>query len=59
MEEDKLTDNEIHSVINTMVFYNRTDGYIARISGRITFFDMMPSYGAAPITLEQLQKINN
>jgi hypothetical protein len=58
--EDKLTVEEVESVLQTMQFYRRLSGYISRnAEGRLLFYDSEPSFGGCYVTIEQIKDIIN
>ncbi len=54
-EEKTITLQDLRNVLNKMLFYKRSWGYMAQdISGNLCFFDSEPSFGGAYITKEDI-----
>lgn len=55
--ERKVTKADLESVLRTMLFYNRADGYMAFVENKLMFFDANPeSIGGAYITREEIEQ---
>ena len=55
---EKVTKEELQNVLNTMIRYSRTSGYMTKIEGKLTFFDGQPfdenNVGGASVTKDEL-----
>ena len=55
--EQKVTKQDLESVLRIMNFYNRNDGYIGFVDTKLMFFDAKPeSIGGAYITKKEIEQ---
>ena len=56
--ERKINQSEWVDILKTMTFYNRTNGYINDVGGKLTFFDSNACIGGVDsfyITIEEVR----
>lgn len=62
LNENTLRENEWRNILRDMVFYNRYDGYVDEVNGKLTFFDsdpMIDAISAFYVIIDDVKNIIN
>lgn len=55
-KEHTIFKEELKDILNLMIRYNRTDGWIGHIDHKLRFFDGKPSFPAAFVTIDDIKQ---